>query len=343
MLSVTAVGGSANPSAAVDLPIDPTLLVQKKKKKKRSRDSDVAEGSQRKKSRKHHDAPSTAEIAQGASESTEEQRVSGKRKKRKRRDREKSPASNSDTELQAKETAAALFSAIMAAAGSQPPLPPPPPQVQHPPFPPALVHPSQFLPYGAMPYPYHLVPQPIDPTVNHPSNIFVPPPPPGAPNPFADLNFESNEDVLRAFQDLDVTKLTNVIRSLSDATGSSDTLSQPPSAGPSSLFSPSFMNPTSTDPSLPLFKQVPTSSGAILGKKGSNGQQRPAFVLEDNQESINPEHAHLLATKWLNAGKLAELVRDEGQTPIYPNSLYGLTYVTERPNLVERYLSRPRL
>jgi hypothetical protein len=31
------------------------------------------------------------------------------------------------------------------------------------------------------------------------------------------------------------------------------------------------------------------------------------------QDHINPDHAYLLANKWMNAGKLAEMVKNQGE------------------------------
>ena len=48
-------------------------------------------------------------------------------------------------------------------------------------------------------------------------------------------------------------------------------------------------------------------------------------------EQINPEHAHMLANKWMNASKLAELVKTQGKR------------VVTREVFIFDYLSRSRI
>jgi hypothetical protein len=58
----------------------------------------------------------------------------------------------------------------------------------------------------------------------------------------------------------------------------------------------------------------PSPNGPHAKKAFSkNGYKRTIDMsLPGGEQHINPAHAHILATKWLNASKLAELVREEG-------------------------------
>ncbi|KDR83959.1 hypothetical protein GALMADRAFT_55649 [Galerina marginata CBS 339.88] len=64
--------------------------------------------------------------------------------------------------------------------------------------------------------------------------------------------------------------------------------------------------------------QFPVPSNAILGVPSKHpphvvGHRRTInMALPGNEQHSNPEHAYILANKWLNASKLAELVKDEG-------------------------------
>ncbi|KAF9464388.1 hypothetical protein BDZ94DRAFT_1162036 [Collybia nuda] len=64
--------------------------------------------------------------------------------------------------------------------------------------------------------------------------------------------------------------------------------------------------------------QVPVTSGAILGfasqePNTSTGHRRTLdMTLPGTEHHTRADHAYLLANKWLNAGKLSELVRTEG-------------------------------
>ena len=151
----------------------------------------------------------------------------------------------------------------------------------------------QFMPYPFMPHGYGappFVPQNTAP----PPTIF----PPSMSLPFPDLSFASNEDVLRALQALDMSKITSVLKTLGDAAAA-----QP------------FQGEQARAPSL---GQVPVASGAILSHAANEPDPNPKhrrtldMSLAGPDQEINPDHAYLLANKWLNAGKLSELARTEG-------------------------------
>ncbi|KAK7470467.1 RNA polymerase I enhancer binding protein [Stygiomarasmius scandens] len=116
----------------------------------------------------------------------------------------------------------------------------------------------------------------------------------------------SNEAVLRALQDLDISKIASVLKALTDAQNAAF----PVDAAQIGLDTPlnvplnpailaSLMN---QEP--PPVNQVPVSAGKILG-----GSTNTAHVVETTNSA---EDAHLLATKWYSAGKLAELAKTRG-------------------------------
>jgi Myb-like DNA-binding protein REB1 len=105
--------------------------------------------------------------------------------------------------------------------------------------------------------------------------------------PFPDLAFGSNEDVLRALQDLDISKIAGVLKTLTDAADAAN-IPTPLTGIPS----------TSTLPSL----AAASSASTISSKLASPSSDLPS----------HPDHAHLLASKWMGPTKLAELVASEG-------------------------------
>lgn len=122
-----------------------------------------------------------------------------------------------------------------------------------------------------------------------------------------------NEDLVRALQELDVAKLSAMLKGLGDAAAQLQGLS---------AF-PSIMTDGGAG-------QVPVSSSALLGHRPKNTSNRdasanqpeakqpqrstavtmPVPLLHPADQNLN--HAHVLATRWMSAGKLAQMVRDEG-------------------------------
>ncbi|KAF9006580.1 hypothetical protein BDQ17DRAFT_1239040 [Cyathus striatus] len=107
-----------------------------------------------------------------------------------------------------------------------------------------------------------------------------------------------------------MSKITSVLKSLGE-TGQIN--------GPlCGLPPPNFFTPFSEQTHTSRVGQIPTTSNAILGvpSKNSTGPTHHRRTLDmslpGNTEQTDPQHAHLLATRWLSAGKLAELVRTEG-------------------------------
>jgi len=258
----------------VSPPRDMSQTVEKKRKKKKRRQPDEDQG-------------------QDVDEPVKKKKKKSSKDKGKERDRERDAQSDAEIEAKTQETAAALLSAIVAASvgPQQQPFPPPPP--------------NQFEGYPPMYPPYPMMP--FDP--NAPPTVFPTPQMPGAPQAFSDMTFNSNDDVLRALQDLDMTKIANALRCLSD--------SSPAPQTPAPAFAPqlSFL-PDQLDPSLPGAPQYRPMSSLPSARASTSAQEQPfetpGMTFPNNGQHTHPEHAVLLATKWLNAGKLAELAREEG-------------------------------
>lgn len=295
-------------------PIAPSQLPPevKKKKKKRSREHDLetddeGEGSKeerrRKRKRRQQEQDNIAEPSAVAS--TPDQPIDAlpaKKKKSKKRNKGKQAEVVQPTQLDqqidpgldegVQTAAAALISAIVAAAaGTSDTLEhvpePPEPQFSQ------MSHPDQHLMhYPFMPYGYgapSYVPQnAMQPAMSFPTSTNL---------PFSELTFGSNDDVLRALQALDMSKITNVLRTLGEAAAAAN--------GP----------PLSQSSPTPL-GQVPAASGAIMGfppeQSAPVGHRRTLDMPMPGSEHANPDHAYILANKWLNANKLSELVRSEG-------------------------------
>lgn len=126
----------------------------------------------------------------------------------------------------------------------------------------------------------------------------------------------TNEDILRAIQELDLTKLAAVLKAFGDAASVGSV-----PFNLASCLSPQHAVPYYTGgPNEPSGSQVPAFSSAILGQPPKNP---PKFLAATKKRSTavtmpvlttnqNPEHAHILATRWMNASKLAEMVKETG-------------------------------
>jgi len=281
----------------------------KKKKKKRSPandqvvEIDSAQGRQKKRKHRDNDQEPAIQEPQPVAEQPLEHDLPSKPKKRKK-GKGKAPASPTDAEIEASShaSAAALLSAIVAASVSNPE---PPSMSMHYESQAIPQPPQPFAPY---PYPFNISPAfQFDTTSTQAQSAF-----PSAGNlsgaAFSQLAFGSNEDVLRAFQDLDITKITSVLKTLGEAAAAANA----PNFAPQLSVMPSELQPPP-----PSIGQVPATSNVILGippkqSTASGSKNLLNMSLPGNEQHTNPDHAYLLANKWLNATKLAELVRDEG-------------------------------
>jgi hypothetical protein len=118
-----------------------------------------------------------------------------------------------------------------------------------------------------------------------------------------ELASSANEEILRSMQDVDMSKLQSVLKTLGEAAASAQ-LSQ-------NTFIPSHGQPPQHLPQPPPVNQNPAPSYAILGKQPKNVE--PPRI-PDREQYGNHAHAEMLATKWMNAGKLAEMVKSEGMS-----------------------------
>ncbi|CAE6527383.1 unnamed protein product [Rhizoctonia solani] len=110
----------------------------------------------------------------------------------------------------------------------------------------------------------------------------------------------SNEELLRALQGFDLSKLTGVFKyPESVATENPAPAHQANEPGPSGLG-----GAAQPDPSQPV--STPT------GTSGGKSRQKKIVAPQPGAQIINPEHADILATHWLNPAKLAELVKEQG-------------------------------
>jgi len=231
-----------------------------------------------------------------------------KKRKEKGKGRDTLLTEQTDAEIEANSqaSAAALLSAIVAASITNPETP----QVDSPPEQLQAPQGQAFAQYPAMQYGYPGPPPPsFDPQLQ---SIFTPP---GGGSAFSELAFGSNEELLRALQELDMSKIAHVLKSLSEAATTN---------GPSHAFAPQFgFIPTQLEQLPPSsLGQLPVGSHAILGIPPkqtvafSSHKRTIDMSLPGNELHTNSDHAYLLANKWLTASKLADLVRDEGLSPI---------------------------
>jgi len=120
-----------------------------------------------------------------------------------------------------------------------------------------------------------------------------------------DLNYASNDDILRALQDLDVTKIATVLKTLGEAATAANVPLNLTSLPSTLLQRPPAATPI--DPTL-------SNSTAVAESSAPRVPQHHRRIVDTRQESLeHSDHAVLLATKWLNAQKLAELAKIEGQ------------------------------
>lgn len=139
-----------------------------------------------------------------------------------------------------------------------------------------------------------------------PSNAAVfQPPVPFSTVAIPDLEYASNEDILRALQDLDVTKIATVLKTLGEAAAAANI----PLTSLSSIIPqrPPATSPSSSTPSdLVVASERPT-------RRVSQHHGRRANVTPRQEPLAHSDHADLLSTKWLSANKLAELAKTQGE------------------------------
>ncbi|KAF8592177.1 hypothetical protein K439DRAFT_1325062 [Ramaria rubella] len=108
--------------------------------------------------------------------------------------------------------------------------------------------------------------------------------------------FNNNDDILRAFQGLDLTRLAGVLQGLPFTTEDLDT-------------SPHDRQSTSKEVNAPAKRKAAATKCPSNPKSMSESCSNLAAI---GPSIANPEHTRLLATKWLSAKKLKKLVDTEG-------------------------------
>lgn len=165
---------------------------------------------------------------------------------------------------------------------------------------PHAVLPASYLPYP--PVNYGFPPQVPPPFEHAPPQPLFPP----AAGLMPDFQFMSNDDILRAIQDMDMSKIASAIKTLGDAAA----IAHAPAHAPG-LVAPPPHAEAIPHSALPISAQ----SGVVLStapKSTKSSHKRILDMSLPGPEPSNPEHAHMLANKWMNASKLAELVKTQG-------------------------------
>jgi len=139
--------------------------------------------------------------------------------------------------------------------------------------------------------------------------------------PLNDLAFGSNEDILRVLQDLDMGKIANVLKTLGEAAAAANINNPPHVQQHQTGFLGGPSSSAAAQEAPPPLNQVPSTAGDILtsASSGEPKQTKPThnrvdLSLSVPEQSVNSaDHAYLLANKWMNAGKLAEMVKNQGE------------------------------
>ncbi|KIL00044.1 hypothetical protein PAXRUDRAFT_822063 [Paxillus rubicundulus Ve08.2h10] len=152
----------------------------------------------------------------------------------------------------------------------------------------------------------------------HDPSQFGHPPPQAQPmftelsGPIPDFQFASNDEIIRALHDMDASKIASVLKTLGGA-----------AAANAPMNGPSFIPPPPPPPlgavtmvrSQPPVNMPSTSTAPLLSsvqKSTKSSHKRVLDMSLPGPDQINPVHAHILANKWMNASKLAELVKTQG-------------------------------
>jgi hypothetical protein len=161
---------------------------------------------------------------------------------------------------------------------------------------------------------------------NLPSNATAfQPPVPFSTVAVPDLEYASNEDILRALQDLDVTKIATVLKTLGEAAAAANI----PLTSLSSIIPQRPLATSSSTPSdLGVASERPTRRVSQLHRHRANVSSR--------QEPLaHSDHADLLSTKWLSARKLAELAKTQGL--VYKKGKFSAIEAQQIAGAIEEY------
>ena len=230
----------------------------------------------KKKRKRHHETKDRKRRKESSQSEALDATGDPPRKKKKKDKTVLNPSTGLDVDANSHASTAALLSTIVAAAAGTPD---PTSQMA---ISPDMINqdPQHYINYPPVQYGFTPNPQ-----FTQPMNLS-----------FSDLTFGSNEDVLRALQDIDISKIAHVLKTLEDAATAANMPLMP-------------LPPVSSRP-IPL-GQMPAPSNAIIANASIDPSQGSPRCRAETQETA-PNHAHLLAHKWLNASKLAGLVETEG-------------------------------
>jgi hypothetical protein len=165
--------------------------------------------------------------------------------------------------------------------------------------------PPHYMPYPSINFPFPAPAHPYGQSSSHPANLL-----PNLGFPLPDFQFASNDEILRALQDLDVSKLAGVLKTLGDAAAAANV----PMSIPSDFVPPPPGHHNMHPPPPPQL-MGPSTSGAILNttpKSTKTSHKRVLDMSLPGPDHGDPDHAFMLANKWMNATKLAELVKTQG-------------------------------
>ncbi|KAH0839932.1 hypothetical protein J3R83DRAFT_886 [Lanmaoa asiatica] len=197
---------------------------------------------------------------------------------------------------------------------------------------------QQILPDQPSPYIHY---PPVHYGFHDPSQFGQPPPQghpifPGLGSPLPDFHFASNDDIIRALQDMDVSRIASVLKSLGDAAAANASANNPSA----------FVPPLPPLPATTIVRPQPqvdlpstsTSTGPVLSsipKSTKSSHKRVLDMSLPGPEQSNPEHAHILANKWMNASKLAELVKTQGL--VYKKGKFSAIEEQQLKNAMEAF------
>ena len=167
--------------------------------------------------------------------------------------------------------------------------------------------PPPFMSYPPMNFPFPAPAHSYGQSSSHPASLL-----PNLGFPLPDFQFASSDEILRALQDLDVSKLAGVLKTLGDAAAAANV----PMTIPSAFVAPAPGHHNMHAPPPPQsIGHSPSTSGVILStapKTTKTSHKRVLDMSLPGPDHGDPDHAHLLANKWMNATKLAELVKTQG-------------------------------
>ncbi|KAI9574671.1 hypothetical protein HD554DRAFT_2010136 [Boletus coccyginus] len=134
---------------------------------------------------------------------------------------------------------------------------------------------------------------------------------------------------------MDVSKIASVLKSLGDAAAASASIANPPAFVSPSLPPLPANTIVRSEPQVDL---PSSSTGPVLSsvpKSTKSSHKRVLDMSLPGPEQINPDHAHMLANKWMNASKLGELVKTQGL--VYKKGKFSAIEEQQLKNAIEAF------